>query len=121
MDPARAHPKVTHERLKRFTIPRVDFEVKEQRDAHATIVHNVRLLLDGAAKVGGTEDKEIELLLRRLWGLSADDGAYINGEFAGLPVGQAISELFPDGAPGTAVYEEAASRFSSRAAVVSPR
>lgn len=108
VDPARAHPKLTHKRLESLPIPKIDFDDASQRRAHDQIVANVRQLLDGNAQIGGAEDKEVELLLRRLWGLTAEDGAYINGEFAGLPLGQAIKELFPEGAPGAAVYQHAA-------------
>ncbi|HUY89205.1 MAG TPA: N-6 DNA methylase [Pirellulales bacterium] len=99
VDPAKAHAKVTHERLASLPIPAVDFQRASERRAHDIIVANVRSLLTGEAKLGGEEDREIEYRLRRLWGLSASDGAYVNGEFFDLPDGQAIRDLFPDGRP----------------------
>ena len=41
----------------------------------------------------------IDTALRELWGISGDDGLYINLELAQLPAGQVIRDLFPDGAP----------------------
>ena len=108
VDPARAHAKLTHARLESLPIPRVSFDIPDQKKLHDEIVARVRLLLDQSAVIGGVEDREIELMLRALWGLSADDGAFINGEFAPLPPGQAIAELFPEGVPGAAVYHDAA-------------
>ena len=55
---------------------------------------NVSKLLDGKAKIGGKEDREIESALRDLWDIDGEDGAYINGEFYDLPDGQAIRDLF---------------------------
>ena len=99
MDPAKAHSKLTHDRLADLPIPLVDFNEPLQKKAHDRIVGDVRTLLDGMAPLGGEEDRQIERLLRDLWGLSGNDGAYINGEFYDLPEGQAIRDLFPDGRP----------------------
>jgi hypothetical protein len=98
-DPAKAYAKLTHARLAALPIPRVDFSDSRQRQAHDTIVADVRRLLDGDAKSGGIEDQRIEMALRGLWGIEAEDGAYINGEFYDLPRGQVFRELFPEGPP----------------------
>jgi hypothetical protein len=103
VDPARAHAKVTHERLSRFPIPTIDFEDDVQRRLHEEIVQNVKRLLNGEAEVGGHEDMRIDIALRELWELSADDGLFINLELAQLPAGQVIRELFPHGAPKVVV------------------
>jgi hypothetical protein len=108
VDPARAHAKVTHKRLATMPIPNVDFSDAKSAKLHDDVVQRARLLLDGETRLGGPDDQAIELALRDLWGLSPEDGAYINGEFAGLPLGQALADLFPDGVPGAAVYSEAA-------------
>ena len=108
VDPARAHAKLTHTRLEALPIPRVDFADSAQARIHDEIAMRAQRILDEDAPLGGPDDKAIELLLRQLWTLSAEDGAYINGEFAGLPPSQAIIDLFPDGVPGAAVYQEAA-------------
>lgn len=108
VDPARAHAKLTHARLEALPIPKVDFSDEGQRGIHDDIAARAQMLLSGEAALGGPDDKTVELLLRELWGLSAEDGAYINGEFAGLPSSQAIIDLFPDGVPGASVYQEAA-------------
>ncbi|RIK73518.1 MAG: hypothetical protein DCC68_24765 [Planctomycetota bacterium] len=99
VDPAKAHAKLTHERIADLPIPRVDFRRRKDRTAHDAVVSRVRSLLEGKAQLGGTEDREIEQILREFWNLSADDGAYINGEFFDLPEGQAITDLFPNGRP----------------------
>jgi hypothetical protein len=97
-DPARAHAKLG---------PR---PVGVPADARCRILEHGKLL-DRKVPLGGPDDKSIELLLRQLWGLRAEDGAYINGEFAALLTTQAILDLFPDGVPGAAVVSE---RLESR-------
>ena len=99
VDPAKAHAKLTHERLADLPIPAVDFDDPVEKNAHDRIVGHVNTLLHGASVLGGEEDREIERLLRDLWGLTGADGAYINGEFFDLPEGQAVRDLFPDGRP----------------------
>ena len=99
VDPAKAHAKLTHERLAELPIPRIDFDNPAQAQSHGKVVANVRKLLEGKAELGGEEDREIEQILRELWGLTSEDGAYINGEFHDLPDSQIIRELFPDGPP----------------------
>lgn len=99
VDPAKAHAKLTHERLAELPIPSVDFTDSGQRRLHVKIVDNVRKLLDRTAKLGEEEDREIEAALRSLWGISPEEGAYINGEFYDLPDGQALRDLFPLGRP----------------------
>jgi len=98
-DPAKAFAKLRIEHIDALPIPRVDFADATQRRAHRDITDNVRLLLSGEAKNGGREDLEIEMQLRRLWGIGPEDGAYINGEFYNLPRGQVVASLFPAGPP----------------------
>jgi len=99
VDPAKAHAKLTHDRLASLPIPKVDFRKAGEAAAHKTIVQNVQKLLKGSAAIGDEEDLEIERLLRGLWGVAETDGAYINGEFADLPDSQVIRDLFPNGRP----------------------
>lgn len=99
VDPAKAHAKLTHERLSGLPIPNLDFNNKNNKQIYDRIVENTQSLLDGRATIGGAEDLAIEADLRKLWGISANDGAYINGEFADLPQSQAIHDLFPNGLP----------------------
>jgi len=99
VDPDKAHAKLTHDRLARLPIPVVDFEELEQRRIHDETVRLVTLLLEGQEPLGGPADRQIELNLRKLWGLSGDDGSFINGEFADLPSSQPLRELFPEGVP----------------------
>jgi hypothetical protein len=99
VDPAKAHAKLTHKRLAGLPIPVVDFNSPGQRGLHDSVVRNVRKLLASKAELGGVEDRHIEQQLRALWGITAADGAYINGEFYDLPEGQAIRDLFPAGRP----------------------
>lgn len=99
VDPDKAHVKVTHERLSELPIPKVDFAHREARSLHDTVVRNVRSLLDGKAKLGEQEDRQIEQSLRALWDITADEGAYINGEFYDLPDSQVLRDLFPQGRP----------------------
>ncbi len=106
VDPAKAHAKLTHERLAGLPVPRVDFGDPTQAAAHRNIVANVRKLLNGKAELAGEEDREIEQILRDLWGLTGEDGAYINGEFHDLPDSQVIRDLFPGGPPPPIVVGE---------------
>ena len=99
VDPAKAHAKLTHERLADLPIPAVDFKRSAQKRAHDRIVANVERLLNGNAEIGGEEDREIEQVLRDLWGLDGADGAYINGEFFDVPDSQVLRDLFPAGPP----------------------
>lgn len=99
VDPAKAHAKLTHERLADLPIPKVHFSVPAQRNAHRRIIANVTKLLSGSAEIGGQEDREIENDLRYLWSIDSIDGAYINGEFYDLPGSQVLRDLFPDGPP----------------------
>jgi hypothetical protein len=99
VDPAKAHAKLTHERLGTLPIPKVDFSSAQQRDWRDNIDSAVKKLLAGSAMIGGAEDRLIEQSLRQLWGLSGEDGAYINREFADLPESQVIRDLFPEGVP----------------------
>lgn len=97
VDPAKAHAKVTHERLESLPIPRVNFADNGQKRWHDQTVANVRRLLEGDARLGGPEDRAIETTLRLLWGVSAEDGVYINDELSELPDSQALTDLFPTG------------------------
>jgi len=99
VDPARAHAKVTHERLKNLPVPRVDFANRHQRKLHDEVTVVVKELLRGEAQVGGPEDMRIDVALRELWGLTPEDGLYIVLELAELPEGQVIRDLFPHGIP----------------------
>ena len=99
IDVAKAHAKLTHQRLEGLPIPVVDFANQFQHAAHDAIITDVGLLLHGGAELGGEEDRRIEQNLRILWGLSGTNGAYINGEFYDLPDGQAMRDLFPHGRP----------------------
>lgn len=99
VDPDRAHAKMTHTRLEQLPIPKIDFADPKQRKKHDRIVDLVDKILSGQAEIGSAEDLEIEQLLRELWGISADDGAYINAEFFRMPSGQVVRDLFPEGPP----------------------
>ncbi|HEV2294951.1 MAG TPA: N-6 DNA methylase [Tepidisphaeraceae bacterium] len=96
IDPAKAHAKLTHERISTLPIPSVQFSDREQKRLHDTIVTSVERLLAGTSIIGGEDDRAVENALRRLWAISPEDGAYINGEFYDLPESQAIRELFPN-------------------------
>lgn len=97
VDPARAHAKLTHERLATLPIPVIDLQQKAGQRIHEEIILNVRKLLCGEARLGGPEDWRIELLLRELWGLTAEDGRYMNSELAQVPESQSLRDLFPEG------------------------
>jgi hypothetical protein len=98
-DPAKAHAKLTHERLADLPIPVANFRRASEKRAHDKIAENVRKLLEGKARLGEEEDREIEQLLRDLWGLTSEEGAYINGEFFDVPDSQVLRDLFPGGPP----------------------
>ena len=99
VDPGKAHPKMTHTRLGQLPVPRLDFSERKHRRIHDEVVEAVRVLLSSSSPLDSVEDRRVEVLLRRLWGLTPDDGAYINGEFYDLPSGQVVKSLFPAGVP----------------------
>ena len=99
IDPAKAHAKLTHERLSTLPIPLVNFTDRVQQGAHDAVTANATALLAGTAPLGGAEDRAVELGLRQFWGLSPDDGAYINREFLDVPDSQVVRDLFPSGVP----------------------
>jgi hypothetical protein len=98
VDPDRAHAKLTHARLASLPIPKVDFGDLAQQNLHSEIVALVEKML-ADSNLGGPEDLEIEQKLRKLWGISAEDGEYINGEFYRVPTSQVVRDLFPEGPP----------------------
>jgi adenine-specific DNA-methyltransferase len=92
VDPARAHAKLTHTRLSNLPIPRLRLDDTR----HQQIKADVRSLLAGTSALGGEADWRIESAVRELYGLTAQDGAYIDRELQSLPRSQAIEELFPE-------------------------
>ena len=99
IDPDRAYAKLTHERLLPLPIPVPQVANKVFARLHERVSANVRKLLKQEETFGGAADLQIEEDLRRLWGFSSDDAAYVNGEFSAVPTSQLVRELFPDGAP----------------------
>jgi tRNA1(Val) A37 N6-methylase TrmN6 len=99
VDPARAHAKLTHERLANLPIPRLDLRNERHAAMHRQVCVDVRSLLDRTSTLGGEADWRIESAVRDLYGLSARDGQYIDRELSLLPRSQAIEELFPERAP----------------------
>jgi hypothetical protein len=97
LDPDTAMAKLTHEELSKFPIPKIDFKNRNERKLHSSIVSAVReIRSQSPPRLGGNEDLSIELALRQLWGIEADEGAYINSQFRRLE-GQVIRDLFPKG------------------------
>lgn len=96
IDPARAFAKLTHARIQPLPIPNL---IDDEARATARRIHALTNEMLHHAVYGGEVDLEIELLLRQLWGISGDEGRYINGFFSILPAGQALVDLFPSGAP----------------------
>lgn len=99
VDPSRGHAHVTHKRLEALPVPEVDFARADQKRKHDEVVRLAGQMLNGTAELGGSEDMRIELLLRQLWGVTADDGLHMNLELAQVPTGQVIRDLFPGGLP----------------------
>jgi tRNA1(Val) A37 N6-methylase TrmN6 len=96
VDPARAHAKLTHERLANLPISVLDLDDARVANIHRQIQADVRSLLDGTSTLGGEADWRIEFAVRELYGLSPKDGEYIDRELEALPRSQAIKELFPE-------------------------
>jgi SAM-dependent methyltransferase len=94
VDPARAHAKLTHKRLAELPVPRLDPSNRRHARLGDQIRRDVRALLAGAA-LGGREDQRIELAVRELYGLTPEDGDFIDAELRALPASQALQELFP--------------------------
>jgi tRNA1(Val) A37 N6-methylase TrmN6 len=95
VDPARAHAKLTHQRLSSLPIPRLALGNARHSALQRQIQADVRTLLEGRSAVGGEADWRMERAIRELYGLTAEDGAYIDSELQALPRSQAIDELFP--------------------------
>ena len=104
VDPARAFAKLTHSRLAHFPIPALSSD--EEIAKANRIAAAVRTMLT-TRSYGGEEDYAIERELRSLWGITGDEGRYINGFFSQLPAGQAVVDLFPEGAPSRVPYPKA--------------
>jgi len=96
IDPARAFAKLTHARIVALPIPKLENEADLR--AAEEISAQVRSML-AKPEYGGEVDQRIEMILRHLWGITPEEGRYINGFFSELPDGQAVRDLFPDGAP----------------------
>jgi len=118
VDPAKAHAKLTHERLSSLPIPKVDFTSRDNKQIFDRIVGNMRALSEAKAAIGQSEDLSIEVDLRYLWGISATDGAYINSEFADLPESQGVRDLFPNGVPKARMVKNANGFYVGRNALV---
>ncbi len=101
VDPARAFAKVTHDRLGALPVPRLDSS--EKVDLANKISSHVREML-AHPHYGGEADWKIENLVRQLWGITGDEGRYINGFFSLIPDGQARRDLFPDDPPSRVPY-----------------
>lgn len=95
VDPARAHAKLTHQRLSNLPIPRLTLGNARQSALQRQVQADVRSLLDGTSALGGQADWRIERAIRELYGLTAEDGEHIDRELQALPRSQAIDELFP--------------------------
>lgn len=96
IDPSRAFAKITHDRLSSFPIPKIDSPPKLKIAQEIT---NLVTSMLAMPELGGSTDWQIETQLRELWGISGDEGRYINGFFSVVPDGQARRDLFPDGPP----------------------
>ena len=96
IDPARAFAKLTHARIEALPIPDLVEPADKIKATEITVL--VRKMLT-ERQLGGQIDHRIEYLLRGLWDITPDEGRYINGFFSNLPDGQAVRDLFPDGAP----------------------
>ena len=96
IDPARAFAKLTHARIALLPIPALSRE--EDKAVARDIATLAQQMLSGQ-QLGSQRDYQIETLLRGLWGITPDEGRYINGFFSSLPDGQAVRDLFPEGAP----------------------
>ena len=96
VDPAKAHAKLTHERLGALPIPSVDWSSREQVGVHRIVSRHAEALVAGVAKLGGPEDRALEVALRSLLGVSPEQWVHINRELMSLPPSQVIRDLFPD-------------------------
>jgi TaqI-like C-terminal specificity domain len=96
IDPARAFAKLTHARIEALPIPNL---VEAEHRSVAAEVGELAQNMLSERRLGSQTDHRIESLLRRLWGVEPDEGRYINGFYSNLPDGQAVRDLFPDGAP----------------------
>ncbi len=98
VDSARAHVKVTHERLADMPIPVLDTE--EKRNLATEIADRVKAIR--LAKLDEEKyrlDLEIEDRVAKLFGLTGAERAYINGQFSLVHENDTIRALFPHGVP----------------------
>jgi hypothetical protein len=93
-DPAKAHVKVTHDRLAKLPIARVDFSDARSKSLHDSICNSVSLILEGQSGPKGVEDHKIERSLRELWGLDPGHGVRINEQLHLLPASRLLEEMF---------------------------
>jgi hypothetical protein len=102
IDPAKAFAKLTHARIQALPIPKLTgSDTKTGSDAKI-IAAEIRVLVREMLtrrQFGSPTDHRIESLLRELWGITPDEGRYVNGFFSSLPDAQAVQDLFPEGAP----------------------
>ncbi len=103
IDPARAFAKLTHARIIPLPIPKL--ATAGAKSLAEEVTRHVRVLLE-SQRLGGEDDQEIEKILRQLWGITPNEGRYINGFFSELPEGTAVQDLFPDGAPEAVRFPE---------------
>jgi len=102
IDSARAHVKVTHERLADFPIPLLD--TPERVKLAAEINGKVNAML--AAPGNEALDREIEDRVAMLFELRAKERAYINGQFGLVHSNETIDALFPHGPPAPISLDE---------------
>lgn len=95
IDSARAHVKVTHERLADFPIPLLDTPSRVRLAEEIDEKVNAMLATPGHEAL----DREIEDRVATLFDLRPKERAYINGQFGLAHKNETIDALFPHGPP----------------------
>jgi type I restriction-modification system DNA methylase subunit len=98
IDSARAHIKVTHTRLAAFPIP-VPSDAAQERLAAETADRVRQMMAEQNSEVRYRIDWEIEDRVASLFGLTASQRAYMNGQFGLVHENETIQALFPHGTP----------------------
>jgi hypothetical protein len=98
VDSARAHVKVTHERLADMPIPLLDSAEKVR--VAAEIGARVTAMISAPnSDARHPLDREVEDRVAELFALSPAERAYINGQFGLVHENETVRALFPHGVP----------------------
>lgn len=98
IDAAQAFANMRMTDVRSLPVPVEKIGTSEGRELVAEIASDVDELLD-QGDIGGSADRRIEESLRRLYGLSNDDMAYLHKQMGLVGYHQSMQQLYPEGLP----------------------